>query len=418
MAPAETAGAFRLCRRLGKSTRVSASLGLTGYDLTDEGPGRTVNEDATLVREDLGLFAVADGAGGRGRGDVAANLALRTVENYIGSTVRRSHERPDFDVLGIPEQARRLSGAVHQAHANLLEVLKQDPKRQGMATTIVAALFAPRTKQLHIAHVGDSRCYRMRHGRLELLTTDHTIANEILERRPETPDEVMEQLPRNSVTSALGMDIDFRVSIRTLDLLAGDRFLLCTDGLTTAVSTETIWSTLRDPEPASVVVSELLSHALAARSQDNISILVADCREKVIDEELITQRYNEVPLRPPSNPTIEPDDGPSSAELMGPEILAPPRIEAIEQFGTDSELPTKPILEARPDLEAAASFSAPEPILHELEDDGEESPPSGIGGGAVTGAAETEDDEFEILDGDPLDLHEATSSSKKREGEA
>jgi protein phosphatase len=322
---------------------MSDALGLTGYDLTDEGPGRTVNEDATLVREDLGLFAVADGAGGRGRGDVAATLALRTIENYVGASVRRSHERPDFDLLGTPEQARRLSAAIHQAHANILEVLDRDTKRKGMATTVVAALLASRTKQIHIAHVGDSRCYRLRHGRLELLTLDHTIANEILERRPETPDEVLDQLPRNSVTSALGMDIDFRVTVRTLDLVAGDRFLLCSDGLTTSVSTETLWTALRDPEPASVVVSELLSHALAARSQDNISILVADCRELIVDEELETRRYNEVPLAPPSAPTVEPSEGPSSAEFSGPEILAGTDIQAVESWDPDSEFPTQPL---------------------------------------------------------------------------
>src|SRR6188508_1250565 len=115
-------------------------LKLTGYDLSDGGPGRTVNEDATLVREDLGLFAVADGAGGRGKGDVAANLTLRSIENYIGSTVRRSHERPDYDILGTPEQARRLSAAVHQAHQNILDVVLDDPSRKGMASTVVAIL--------------------------------------------------------------------------------------------------------------------------------------------------------------------------------------------------------------------------------------------------------------------------------------
>lgn len=383
---------------------MSVSLSLSGYDLTDEGPGRTVNEDATLSREDLGLFAVADGAGGRGRGDVAANLALRTIENYVGSTVRRSHERPDFDLLGVPEQARRLSAAVHQAHANILEVLKQDPKREGMATTVVAVLFAPRTLQIHIAHVGDSRCYRLRHGRLELLTSDHTIANEILERRPETPDEVLEQLPRNSVTSALGMKIDFRVSVRTLDLLAGDRFLLCTDGLTTSVSTETLWSTLREPEPASVAVSELLSHALAARSQDNISILVADCIEKIISEEVATQRYNEIPLRPPSKPSIEPDEGPSSAELIGPEILSPPEFEPVEDFGTDSELPTAPLSDSGARRAARLAAIAPEPDLSALLLEGEDE-------GEI--ASSTLDEDIEVLDGDPLDLQEAESSSKK-----
>ena len=72
---------------------MTVQLQITGYDLSDEGPGRTVNEDATLIRMDLGLFAVADGAGGRGKGNVAASLALRSIENFVGATVRRTHER-------------------------------------------------------------------------------------------------------------------------------------------------------------------------------------------------------------------------------------------------------------------------------------------------------------------------------------
>ena len=319
---------------------MSSSLTLTGYDLTDEGPGRTVNEDATLVREDLGLFALADGAGGRGKGDVAANLTLRSIENYIGSTVRRSHERPDYDVLGTPEQARRLSAAVHQAHQNILDVIVDDPSRKGMASTVVAMLMAPRTNQIHIAHVGDSRCYRMRHGRLERMTEDHTIAQEILERQPETPDTILEQLPRNSVVHALGMDEELRVSVRSLDLNAGDQFLLCTDGLTTFVSSESIWSTMREPDPASVIASELLNHALAARSQDNISILVVDCGEKIIDEQIDTRRYNEIPTHPPSAPQVEVGEAPNSAEFRGPEILAGGLVEAVEDWAMDSDFPT------------------------------------------------------------------------------
>lgn len=315
-------------------------LTLTGYDLSDEGPGRTVNEDATLVREDLGIFAVADGAGGRGKGDVAATLALRSIENYIGSTVRRSHERPDFDLLGTPEQARRLSAAVHQAHRNILDVASQDPSRKGMASTVVAALVAPRTSQIHIAHVGDSRCYRMRHGRLERITDDHTIATEILERQPETPDDVLERLPRNSVVHALGMDEELRVSVRTLDLNAGDQFLLCTDGLTTFVGSETIWSTMREPDAASVVASELLNHALAARSQDNISLLVIDCTEHLLDDGVETRRYNEIPSRPLSAPQVEVGEAPNSAELQGPEVLSGGFIEAVEEWGGDSDFPT------------------------------------------------------------------------------
>jgi len=281
-----------------------------------------------------------------------------------------------------------------------------------MATTIVAALFAPRTKQIHIAHVGDSRCYRLRHGRLELLTLDHTIANEILERRPETPDDVLERLPRNSVTSALGMDMEFRVPVRSLDLVAGDRFLLCTDGLTTAISTTIIWNALREPEPAGAIASELLSHAIAARSHDNISLLVVDCREQMIDEKLETRRYNEVPLRAPSAPEIEPDDGPSSAELIGPEIMAPGYAEAVEDWGGDSEMPTAVLSEAKErELFHDAQKEAPDPSylleqIRSLSDTPESAdgpPPSG---------------DIEVLDGDPLDIESLLSSDLESEIES
>jgi serine/threonine protein phosphatase PrpC len=339
---------------------MSVTLVLTGYDLSDEGPCRTLNEDATLVREDLGLFAVADGAGGRGVGDVAANLALRSIENYIGATVRRSRERPDFDLLGIPEQARRLSSAIHQAHQNVMQIASEDKGRKGMASTVVALLLAPRTRQVHLAHVGNSRCYRLRHGRLERLTNDHTIATEILERRPDTPEKVLENLQRNSVVSALGMNQELRVSLRSLDLLPGDRFLLCTDGLTDAVETTTIWFTVRELDAPSVIASELLGHALAAHAADNISILVADCRERAVDDDTDTLPYNEIPEIPGANAAKNPatarenaaskpseldqEEEPSELEEVfgemtdGEDVVVegPPR-EAIERWSRDSE---------------------------------------------------------------------------------
>jgi protein phosphatase len=320
---------------------MNPTLVLSGYDLSDEGPGRTVNEDATLVREDLGLFAVADGAGGRGKGDVAATLALRSIENYVGSTVRRSHDRPDYDALGIAEQAKRLSAAIHQGHQNILEVISEDPKRKGMATTVVAGLFSARTNQLHIAHVGDSRCYRMRNGFLEQLTQDDTIGVEILQNRPETPPDLLEQLPRNSVIRALGMDEGFRVAVSSHDLIAGDMFLLCSDGLSAYVNNAAIWETLRAADPPSVLASELLSLALAARSQDNVSVLVLDCQEAQVDQAVDTRRYNELGGAPPSAPWTEIADAPNSADFQGPEIVSGGLDHVVDQFGSDSEFPTR-----------------------------------------------------------------------------
>lgn len=353
---------------------MSLSLVLSGYELTDEGPGRTVNEDAVLVRHDLGLFALADGAGGRGKGDVASTLALRTIENYVGSTVRRSHGRPDFDALGLPEQARRLSAAIHRAHQNVIQVATQDPQRQGMASTVVAALFAPRTNQLHVAHVGDSRCYRMRHGRLELLTVDDTIATEILQTRPETTDEVLERLPRNSVVRAVGMADGFRVAVTTHDLVPGDRFLLCSDGLTSCVSTIDLWEAMRDPDPPSVVASELLSLALAARGQDNISVLVLECEELQIDEAVETRRYNEFAGLPPSAPLLAVSDQRNSSEFVSPDVVSSSFFEAVEDFRSDSDAPTH----ALPQKELSGTFEAgligelPRTLAFEKDEDEEE----------------------------------------------
>jgi serine/threonine protein phosphatase PrpC len=302
---------------------MGTSLRTTGSDLTDEGPARTVNEDATLVREDLGLFAVADGAGGVGQGNVASALALRSLENYLGQSARLALERPDYDTLGNPEQAKRLSQAVHAAHRNLLEIKHADPTRSEMATTIAALLFSARTEQIHLAYVGDSRVYRLRHGRLELLTVDHTIATDILEKQPDLTDDVLATILRNSVVRALGIDDDFRVSVRTLEALAADRYLLCTDGLWSAVDAEALWRTMRTPATARDLASRLLEQAVALGSPDNVSIVLVDVTEVDLQEDYSTRRYNDIP-DPPSvqaPPPLDSEPPVDSARFAGPEIV-------------------------------------------------------------------------------------------------
>lgn len=349
---------------------MSSVLQVTGYDLSDEGPGRTVNEDATLVRADLGLFALADGAGGRGRGNVAATLALRSVENYVGATVKRTHERPDFDLLGNHEQAKRLSAAVHQAHANLLEVIRGGPDRVGMASTIVALLFCERTRYAHVAHVGDSRCYRLRHGRLELLTDDHTVASDVLERKPELGDEVLINLRRNSVVRALGMDQELRVGVRSFAVIPGDRFLLASDGLTGVVQFEWIEQILASEDTQASVASELLSHALALHSADNISLLVVDCVEQNVNDDGPTRRYNEIPLPPPSAPIVVESEGPNSANLYGPEIIEEDLVASLAGETISERARRTSSFPSHPDVAGEAS-RAFEPRLLSFSDEAE-----------------------------------------------
>ena len=206
---------------------------------TDIGKRRH-NEDVVLVRDDLGLYLVADGAGGHKAGDVAAALAARTISNYVGATIRATHEKPEFDQFGLAAGARRLASAVHKANRIILEIARSRKEHRGMGTTVVAACFSPRSSLLHVAHVGDSRCYRMRDGHLELLTQDHSLLTDVLQERPELDDAVLANLPKHVVTRALGMKEHIRVSVRSHPVASGDRFLLCSDGLTKPVPTATI----------------------------------------------------------------------------------------------------------------------------------------------------------------------------------
>jgi protein phosphatase len=139
---------------------------------------------------------------------------------------------------------------------------------------MVAVLPAPQHGLVHVAHVGDSRCYRMRQGRLELLTMDHSLANEVLELRPDLPEEDSVNLPRNVITRALGMSEALRVSVRTLDLAPLDRFVLCSDGLTDVLGDDEIAEVLSTTDGASETARMLVTRALAAPADDNIAVVV------------------------------------------------------------------------------------------------------------------------------------------------
>lgn len=257
---------------------MTTELVLRAFGNTDVGRVRSNNEDAVLVRPDLLLYVVADGAGGHASGEVASRLAVRSIENFFGATVRATHERPEFDRFGIPSGARRLSQAVLKANHDVIEIAKTSVPHRGMGTTVVAACFSPRSGLLHVAHVGDSRCYRLRSGHLELMTQDHSLVTDIIEQRPDLEDEVLARLPKNVVTRALGMDPRLRVSIRSHAVVPGDKYLLCSDGLSGMVSVEELAETLSRAEGVDSLVERLIAIANAAGGNDNIAALVIECQ--------------------------------------------------------------------------------------------------------------------------------------------
>jgi len=263
---------------LAASSQMTAQLGLQAGGATDVGKRRTHNEDAVLVREDLNLYLVADGAGGHNAGEVASALCARSMANYFGATIRSSHQSPEFNRFGVPHGARRLSAAVLKANRDIVEISRSSQAHRGMGTTVVAACFSPRSALMHVAHVGDSRCYRLRAGHLELLTKDHSLLTDVIEQRPELDDEVLARLPKNVVTRALGMDEQLRVSMRSYAVLEGDRYLLCSDGLSGPVPAPEIATALGLDESPQRIATRLLELANAAGGPDNIAVLVLHCQ--------------------------------------------------------------------------------------------------------------------------------------------
>ncbi|MEM6962630.1 MAG: SpoIIE family protein phosphatase, partial [Myxococcota bacterium] len=160
---------------------------------------------------------------------------------------------------------------------DIIDIAKNSERHHGMGTTIVAAHIVPELSALHLAYVGDSRCYRLRDGRMELLTHDHTLIHDVLELKPDLSEEKALDLPRHVITRALGMGAQLRVSVRSHSLLPGDVYLLCSDGLTDEVEESEIVEALLLAKSSEERVHLLIDLALEHQAEDNIAAVVIHC---------------------------------------------------------------------------------------------------------------------------------------------
>lgn len=290
---------------LGPSTQ--ATLTLTAFGLTDVGFVRKANEDVIVLRDDLGLYGVFDGAGGHEAGDVAALAAARMVQKHVAETEAEARAKPDLDPFGIAVDGRRLAAALHRANKSVVDIAKAARSKRGMGTTAVALLFSHRSSLVHVVHAGDSRCYRLRAGNLEQLTVDHSMINDVIEQRPDLDDDVLSSLPQHAVTRALGMEDKLRIPMTSHQVVDGDRFLLCSDGLTGEVTPETIAETLARRDPPAETVVALIDLAKAEGAPDNVSVVVIDCHGP---------RRAAVPVYDRSSIDISPEHRSSEPELL------------------------------------------------------------------------------------------------------
>lgn len=240
---------------------------------------RDHNEDHVLLRPELGLFLLADGAGGHNAGNVASALATTTVANVFETSGSALSERPEVDQFGLFTVARRLSAAIHRANAEIIDIARKAERYQGMGTTLVALAMSPGGDLVHVANVGDSRCYRLRSDHLEPLTVDHSLLVDVLEAHPDADDALLSRAPQHVVTRALGMEETCRVALRSLRTVPGDVYLLCSDGLTDVLDDTAIEAFLLEKRTPDEYVRALIHAALEAGAQDNVAAVVVVCRE-------------------------------------------------------------------------------------------------------------------------------------------
>ncbi|MBN2574186.1 MAG: Stp1/IreP family PP2C-type Ser/Thr phosphatase [Deltaproteobacteria bacterium] len=250
-------------------------MDLSFWAATNVGRKRTHNEDNYLVDQKLSLFIVADGMGGHASGEIASQIAVAEIRSAIDS--RRDileafgrHETgvTTHDVLGVLEYAVQAAGLA------IYERGQKEPDKRGMGTT--ASLFLLIGERGFIAHVGDSRIYMVRDGRAEQLTEDHSLINELI-RHGKVTRETLAKSPyasyKNAVTRAVGVYETVQVDTMDLEVLPGDQFLLCSDGLHTYLDDKEIARQLAE-ENTTAIPDRLVEIANKGGGHDNITALV------------------------------------------------------------------------------------------------------------------------------------------------
>jgi serine/threonine protein phosphatase PrpC/CRP-like cAMP-binding protein len=263
---------------------------------TNVGKQREHNEDNFLVDRKLRLYVVCDGMGGHAAGEVASAVAVRTLSEEI----RKAQDLLDDYVNGSTGGSRvgkrditnMLGFAVNCASRKIHQEASADEKKRGMGTTLVAVLFLG--NQAFIIHVGDSRIYLLRNGNLEQLTEDHNVYNEFIKKKKIDLGSAAKLAPKQAITRAVGVYEHCEPETLVIDVAPGDRFLLCTDGLSGYFdapegSPEELAQKLLAPDPDSVVV-DLVDTANSRGGKDNITaVLVALESLEADNEERLSQ---------------------------------------------------------------------------------------------------------------------------------
>jgi protein phosphatase len=232
---------------------------------------RDENEDAYCVRADVGLYIVADGMGGHAAGEVASRLATDTIESFVSDTRNADPNQtwpfPYDPTLSL--DGNRLKAAFRLANRKIAAAMEENDRLRGMATTAAAVLV---NRQPVVAHVGDSRVYRWRGGRLHQITEDHSWVSEQVRAGVLTDADARRHPWRNVVTRALSGGDDPDVEVADVDLEPGDRLIVCSDGLSGVVTSDRLQEILGAGTSLEDTCQALIDAANEAGGPDNITV--------------------------------------------------------------------------------------------------------------------------------------------------
>jgi protein phosphatase len=242
--------------------------------MSDAGRVREHNEDTIGTDADIGLVVLADGMGGYKAGEVASGIAVRTLMSLIKDAVEREDLTVRDAATGLSRPGILLRDAIQRANKIIYQTARTQTNCEGMGTTVVAGLFFD--DKLTIAHVGDSRLYRMRGPDFTQVTQDHSLLQELVARGFYTPEEAQRAASKNYVTRALGVEPTVEVDVTEVPVLKDDLFLLCSDGLSDMVEDDDIQLTISTfGANLETLAKQLVLLGNDNGGRDNISIVLA-----------------------------------------------------------------------------------------------------------------------------------------------
>jgi protein phosphatase len=250
---------------VGKSLEVASA--------THTGMVRAHNEDAIATDPTIGLAVLADGMGGYNAGEVASGIAVALITSEMRQAISDTGLLSLGQGDGDAQATRLLRNIIAKTNASIFESANSQPQYAGMGTTLVVALF--RDNRLSVAHIGDSRLYRLRDDRLEQITRDHSLLQEQIDSGMLTKEAARRSHNKNLVTRALGIELEVETEVHTYDAQSGDIYLLCSDGLNDMVEDEDIELTLNAMGAnLPLAANQLVQMANDNGGRDNVSVVL------------------------------------------------------------------------------------------------------------------------------------------------